>query len=247
MNAESIQKLALETKCFALFDYINDIIFFMKNCDGVFIEVNNGFLKTLGFSKKEDVIGKTDYELFKTDVADIYKSSDKLLLDGALSVYHQEEIIQKNSCITKFLTTKFPIKNEQGDVDAIIGITRDVVHVKESNQYRSQLQKALDYIDIHCAEDIKITELSSMSNMSDSTFLRTFKRDFNMTPKRYIISRRLKKVTKMIRETNLPFCDISIQCGFSDQSHMTREFRRVKGITPSQFLNQLKQETKQIA
>ena len=95
-------------------------------------------------------------------------------------------------------------------------------------------------------EDIKITTLSNMSNMSDSTFLRTFKKDFNLTPKRYIISRRLKKVAEYLDQTNKSFCEISILCGFSDQSHMTREFRKVTGVTPTSYLRRAKLEPEKV-
>ncbi|MCM8532152.1 MAG: AraC family transcriptional regulator [Lentisphaeraceae bacterium] len=243
MDISKLQDLSLENDCFDIFDYISDIIFFLKSKDGVFMKVNNTFLKTFGYSSKNDVIGKTDRELFSKDLADMYKHSDKQLLCGELEIYQKEELIySQNDCVNKYLTTKFPIRDNDGEINAIVGITRNILNLRESCQSAPALQRALDYIDENYMEDIKITTLSDMSHMSDSTFLRTFKKDFNLTPKRYIISRRLKKVAEYLNQTDKPFCEISILCGFSDQSHMTREFRKVTGITPSSYLRRVKAE-----
>lgn len=234
----------LNPEYFEIFDYLTDILVFVKNKEGEFLNANASFLNTFGFSDKEDVIGKTDRELFGPKLAEVYTIGDKKILNGELSVFHQEESIYtiNSTSTTKYLTTKYPIKDDNGKVFAIIGISRDALNLREATRTSNQLKKALDYIDENYMNDIKITTLSEMSHMSDSTFLRTFKRDFSLTPKRYIISRRLKKVAEFLVSSNKPFCEISIQCGFSDQSHMTREFKRVTGITPSAYQRKMKNE-----
>ena len=230
--------------CISLFDYMDDVIFFVKNKAGEFVNVNTGFINTFGFTDKEEVIGKTDYDLFKPSLADMYHHSDELLIQGKLEIYHKEEVIQQKEILCNYITTKFPVKTDNDEVAAVIGITRNILNCRESTIYSPLIKKALDYIDNHYNEEIRITDLSSLSNMSDSTFLRAFKRDFGLTPKRYIITRRLKMVAKMIEESNKPFCEISVNCGFSDQSHMSREFKKVTGITPSLFQERVRLKNK---
>ena len=235
---------SLNPEYFEIFDYLTDILVFIKDKQGAFLNANTCFIDTFGLKDKEEVVGKTDLELFGPKLADVYTIGDRKILNGELPVFHQEELIYtlNSDHTTKFLTTKYPIKDSEGKVYAVIGISRDALNLREATRSSNQLKKALDYIDTNYMKDIKITTLSEMSNMSDSTFLRTFKRDFNLTPKRYIISRRLKKVAEFLVGSDKPFCEISILCGFSDQSHMTREFKRVTGITPSADQRKMKAE-----
>lgn len=228
---------SLNPEYFEIFDYLTDILVFIKDKEGKFLNANTCFLNTFGLKDKSDVIGKTDEEVFGQKLAEVYTYGDKKILNGELSVFHKEESLYtlNSTYTTKYLTTKYPVKDNNGKVFAVIGISRDALNLREATRTSNQLKKALDYIDENYMNDIKITTLSEMSNMSDSTFLRTFKRDFSLTPKRYIISRRLKKVAELLSTSDKAFCEISILCGFSDQSHMTREFKRVTGITPSAY------------
>ena len=232
------------TEYFEIFDYLTDILVFVKNEKGEFIKANTGFLNTFGFDDRKDVIGKTDQELFGSKFAGIYTIGDQKILSGELSVFHREESIFINnfSSATKYLTTKYPIKDDSGKILAVIGLSRSILNLREATKSSNHLKKALDYIDENYMNEIKVGTLSYMSHMSDSTFLRTFKKEFSLTPKRYIIFRRLKKVAELLVYSDKTFYEISICCGFSDQSHMARAFRRLIGTTPSAYQRRMKQK-----
>jgi len=71
--------------------------------------------------------------------------------------------------------------------------------------------------------------------MSRFHFTRWFKRQFGMTPGRYICCRRGQEALRLINETDLPLSEVAYRCGYASQSHMTDSFRLAVGKTPGAF------------
>ena len=93
------------------------------------------------------------------------------------------------------------------------------------------LERALDYIDQGEAPG----QLSNNIELSQRQIERLFKLYLGMTPKQYQRILRIKKVINFIRaHKNVNLADVSQKFGFSDQSHMTREFRAIACTTPRQ-------------
>jgi AraC-like DNA-binding protein len=97
------------------------------------------------------------------------------------------------------------------------------------------LRRVQDYIDAHLSEDINVQVLASLVGLSSCYFARAFKQSVGTTPHHYLMERRLRFSKKLLIETELPLAQIAVESGFSDQSHFSRRFRRVFGITPRSF------------
>jgi AraC family transcriptional regulator len=50
----------------------------------------------------------------------------------------------------------------------------------------------------------------------------------------------VERAKKMLSNTNLAIADITLQVGFSSQSHLTQQFKRITGMTPKQFANTIR-------
>ena len=98
---------------------------------------------------------------------------------------------------------------------------------------RSQKHLLVDFIDQYMDTNIAINDLATLVQMSTFHFGRKFTKDFGCPPHAYIIKKRVEKAVQLLSTTNIPIKVIFAQCGFSDQSHMTRIFRRLVGITPA--------------
>jgi AraC-like DNA-binding protein len=66
-------------------------------------------------------------------------------------------------------------------------------------------------------------------------FARGFKQSAGVTPHHYLTQKRVERAQDMLAHTDLSLSEIALAVGFSDQSHMTRQFRQIVGITPGQF------------
>jgi transcriptional regulator of acetoin/glycerol metabolism/AraC-like DNA-binding protein len=89
------------------------------------------------------------------------------------------------------------------------------------------------YIESHFDERISLEALASMAGLSAHHFARAFRQSVGTPPHGYLLQRRLEHVEHLLRDTQLPLSQIALAVGFSDQSHLTRHFRRLTGMPPS--------------
>lgn len=85
---------------------------------------------------------------------------------------------------------------------------------------------------------VSLPQLAEAANLSRKQFNRVFSDALGMKPKEFYRVVRFQRALKLMqgaRETEDRFSDIAYACGFSDQSHMIREFRAFSGLTPLQL------------
>jgi AraC family transcriptional regulator len=92
-----------------------------------------------------------------------------------------------------------------------------------------------DYINTHLDLDLKLTELSSIAQISTYHFLRLFKKSVGMTPHQYILQQRIDRAKYLLKSSSLDIAEIAFRVGFCDSSHLTRCFKNSLGKTPSQW------------
>nr|WP_286206491.1 helix-turn-helix domain-containing protein [Sessilibacter corallicola] len=79
-------------------------------------------------------------------------------------------------------------------------------------------------------------KLNESIALSQRQMERQFKLWLDMTPKYYQRILRIKKTINFLRENkDANLAEVAVQFGFSDQAHMTREFRTIASITPGKF------------
>jgi len=88
-------------------------------------------------------------------------------------------------------------------------------------------------IDAGLESRTEITQLAAHVKLSHSHFSRAFKVLFGRTPKRFILERRIERALDLMLATDNRLCDIALACGFADQAHFSRVFRRVIGLAPN--------------
>jgi AraC-like DNA-binding protein len=82
-----------------------------------------------------------------------------------------------------------------------------------------------------------ITQAVNQSGLSHRRFIEVFRRDVGMTPKLFCRLRRLVAVVYQTTETNqVNWAEMALVCGYSDQSHLTREFHEFAGVCPTAYL-----------
>jgi AraC family transcriptional regulator len=89
-----------------------------------------------------------------------------------------------------------------------------------------------DYIEEDLADEIALSDLARLVDLSPSYFIMLFRQTTAKTPHQYLMMRRLERAESLLRGTKAPIADVALQSGFSDQSHLTRMMRRYTGVTP---------------
>lgn len=92
-----------------------------------------------------------------------------------------------------------------------------------------------EYIDAHIQEPMEVSEIATLCGISYSCFAKKFKRIYGFSCKEYIERFRLCKVEDYLLFTDFDLSYISQETGYADCSHMIKQFKKYRGITPKQF------------
>jgi transcriptional regulator GlxA family with amidase domain len=98
-----------------------------------------------------------------------------------------------------------------------------------------QERKVRDHIDSNIDSSILVDDLADIVSLSAAHFCRAFKKSFEATPHAYIVRRRVERAQDLMRTTRSPLSQIALDCGFADQTHLSKLFRRLTGRTPNNW------------
>ena len=113
-------------------------------------------------------------------------------------------------------------------------ILSNTIYTKEYNKIfedRKLIKNTYELINDSLDTNFTLDALASNVNLSKYHFLRLFKKEFGLTPHAFIINQRLNKANRLIQK-GVSISQASIEVGFNDQSHYTRNFKKFFGYTP---------------
>lgn len=96
-----------------------------------------------------------------------------------------------------------------------------------------QEKRARHLILTHLGDDVSLADLARETGLSRAHFARAFRRSVGDPPHRWLVKQRIANARIHLLEPRLPISVVASMCGFADQSHFTRVFRAVTGISPS--------------
>ena len=96
------------------------------------------------------------------------------------------------------------------------------------------VKRAREFIHAHLADDLSIDTLASLAGLSPYHFIRVFSRQVGLPPHTYLIQTRVRQAKAMLKEGR-PTAEAAHATGFCDQSHLTRHFKRLTGMTPGKY------------
>jgi AraC family transcriptional regulator len=100
---------------------------------------------------------------------------------------------------------------------------------------RARLSKVVEYIEAHIDRDIALTDLAATVGMSAHYFSELFKQSVHFSPHQYVLRRRIERARKLLNDPAITVFEAAIRSGFTDQSHFTKIFRRIVGVTPTAY------------
>ncbi|MER2490727.1 AraC family transcriptional regulator [Catenovulum sediminis] len=160
-------------------------------------------------------------EIKANDPAAVQSQFDNLVESVARHPDKPSEIFNRNSLLNQLL---LPFINDMGERLSqadYVGYT--------------QFLPVLQHIQNNLASSLKVGELAELANMSLEHFSRRFKYEFNISPKRYILQKRMGLAKQLLLLSGLSISQIAISCGFPDVYHFSKTFSHEMGRSPKSY------------
>jgi len=219
-----------------LFDTLSDTYYFAKNRAGQFVWGNRLLQEQHELAGVSDILGKTDHDFFRRDIADRIRADDLAVIETGITVKNKLEVIDSGRGeLTWLFTTKAPLRDRDGNIVGIEGFSRDARRSQDTIAPFHEFKACIEYLQAHLMETTSIDHLAKLSCMSLSTFERKFKQHFSLTPKQYILHMKVHEACRLL-PTAGSIARVALETGFGGQSYFTKQFRTVVGITPKQYL-----------
>jgi PAS domain S-box-containing protein len=220
----------------ALFDCLTDLTFFIKNLRGEYVVVNQELVARCGRREKRELIGRKADEVFPPPLGQSYRAQDETLLKTGDPILNQLELQLYHSGRTGWcLTNKLPLRGRQGRVVGLVGISKDLQAPNERGADYSPLAAVVQHIQTHFGETLRMADLASRAGLSPYRFDQRIRKIFQITTGQFIHKVRMDAAVRRLRESADPITMIALDCGYSDQSAFTRQFRQTVGLSPSEF------------
>lgn len=116
-------------------------VIYAKDLEGRYLFINKQWMSLFALEKK-DIVGKTDHELFENDFAVKFRENDLAVLKAGHALSSEEVAPQVDGMHT-YITVKFPLLDESGEIYAVCGISTDISERIEIENEKSALESQL--------------------------------------------------------------------------------------------------------
>jgi PAS domain S-box-containing protein len=231
-----LQALAPSDHGEKLFDYLPDVLFFIKDKHGRFVKANRRFLEHFGFKDESELVGKTDRDMVPPYLARQYASDDATIIRRGIPIIQRVELVTgRDHTINWYVTSKVPLKDKRHAIAGLAGITHFLRKGDFTHPSCAELAQVIDYLHNHLTEPISVTTMARLAHLALSALERKFKTLFHVSPMKYLQMIRVQAACKALIETNQSLDEIACNNGFYDQSHFSRTFSPIMGTSPKRY------------
>ena len=100
------------------------------------------------------------------------------------------------------------------------------------------IQEAITYMEQNYQRDLSVEELAGVCKLNRSHFSKLFKDSMGCPPQEFLIRLRLSKAADMMKGTSQSIGSIAVRCGYPNQLHFSRAFKKRYGVSPREWRNQ---------
>ena len=225
---------AAATALLGLFDEMPDTQAWLKDAKRRYLWVNRAFLQNYALASLDELRGRTDDDLSPPHLAAHFREGDEAVLAGRVVRQRLERIGRYDHTAAWCVTTKLPVVDARGKSVGTAGITRalDPAEIERRSDLRLGTVIAMMTRLERAAGN---RELARAAGLSVRAFERAFAAEYGLPPQQYQNRLKLQLASRRLVATRESLAGIAAACGFADQSHFTRAFRRLTGMTPGGY------------
>lgn len=234
--ASFLGELPLAESMFDLFESMADIYFYAKDRESRFTRANKNTLSTYDLTESADLIGRTDKDFHPPALADAYIAEDRRVMETGKPLLNQLWLVPHIRGMPRwFVSSKVPLRNSRNQVVGIAGAMYRVAPPADRSDKFQVIQPAIKLMEENFDQSLSMRGLAEICGLSSTSFNRHFRKLLRTTPREFLLTLRVEAARRMLGTTGIPLAAIATNCGFTDQSHFTKRFQRITGMTPHHY------------
>lgn len=128
---------------------------------------------------------------------------------------------------------------EQLEIDILYDLAKAVRRIKDQG-YSKLIRNVKDYIKENIGLDLKIIDIAEYFKMDNKYLSSRFKEETGETIKKYIQRKKIEEAKRLMQSSNMSLIEIASNLSFYDQSHFSKVFKDIEGVTPKQYYQKVK-------
>lgn len=215
-------------------------MFAIKNLESRYLYASEALRRAIHVDAMEDLIGRTDFDLFPRMIAASFRQNDLLVFRHGRPLLNEVHLTCFFSEAPRWtFSSKFPIHDATGEVIGLVIVNEACEAVMGRRAELLQLLPAIDHVSKHYGERITVQDLASVCGVSASHFMRMFRSRMNVTAYKFIEQVRMHHAIEALKSGTTCTSRIALDCGFYDQSAFVKRFKKFTGTTPLKYRRRL--------
>ena len=211
-------------------------MFMIKNLDSCYIYMSQALRMAIHVPAGEEVVGKTDFDLFPKIIAEQFRQNDLLVFQNGTPLVNEIHYTGFFNHAPKWsFSSKYPLFDDDHKIIGLVTINTPYGSLLGESAELNRLLPAIEHVSTHYQEPIPIALLAELSGCSETHFMRTFKKRMKMTAYAFVEQVRMFHAIDAIRHRGTTISTIAKECGFYDHSAFVKRFRKFTGMTPLHY------------
>ncbi len=199
----------------------------------------------------EQIDGKTlDYRCINVTTEVMKKMVSEMNGNGCLPSFNQS-VVRNSELVANLRELHIIISQDESELkkeelfiyllEELIQSHSDFEILPTASETADEIKTICHYLEDNYTKTITLNELSALTGWSKYHLLRTFTKKMGISPNSYLETIRINHAKKLLEQGIKPV-EVTFLTGFSDQSHLTKFFKRLVGLTPKQYLRIFERE-----
>lgn len=208
-------------------------LFMIKDLDSRYVYMSRGLREAVHLAPEQQVVGKTDFDLFPKIVAQNFRENDqRVFREGRPLVNEIHAAIFFRHTPLWAISSKYPLRDRAGQIVGLITINEPYEKLAGGDDELNRLLPAVEQLTKRYADPLTVTALARLCGYSERHFLRLFKQRLRQSPGQFLEQVRLFHALDAVRFSNRSIAGIASDCGYYDPSVFVKRFKRFVGTTP---------------
>ena len=180
-----------------------------------------------------ELVGSRASDFFPPLLGEAYEANDRKVFANLKPIVNEMWLVPTiRGTPHWFVSNKTPLFSIGNELIGLVGILSPIATPEDQLIHFGDLQKVIEFIDTHFVDEITAGKLADIAGLSIPQFNRRFRQILRLSPMEYVFSLRIQCAQKLLSTTRRSIGDVATATGFYDQSHFTKRFKQITGMTP---------------